>query len=261
MRAGLDLIPWARVVSARDQAGKAVVLPDRQVVDTANWRPPARVAQDHAVVLGEVCHPDSRLSLGYAGGAEFTLDGEHRCTVQPRAVGPDYCAVAPEPDVRDPAFGDPARFVDKQCLVKARGRRDLTESALAPAPRVLEPGERPLEVLGQHRMRTHRHLLRSANCHDEPSPVPVDADACVRHAIERVTNARPDEISIKFPAIDLTVRASQPGQVKVKTARPAVADLHGREVSPAFMVEEGRDLLIGIVAVDFHPEHFGEHRK
>ena len=137
MRANLDLIPRARVISGRDQASECVVLRDPQVVDAANWCPAARVAQDHAVALREIRHPDSRVGLRCACGAELTLDGEHRYAVQPRAVGPDDCAVAPEPDVRDLALGDPARLVDKQSLVKARRRRDLAESALAPAPACL----------------------------------------------------------------------------------------------------------------------------
>jgi hypothetical protein len=48
--------------------------------------------------------------------------------------------------------------------------------------------------------------------------------------------------------------------VKAKTACPAVAHLHRREVPPALMFEQGYRLVISFLAVDLHMSYFGLHR-
>src|SRR5262249_34406237 len=202
----LYLIPAASVDCCRDDAGEVLVLGNYPVVDPGDGRPAVRVAQDHALVAGEVLHADWRLGLRDTGGRELALQEEHRDALQLRRVGPHHRAIPPEPHVGDGALRDPAILVHQQALVKACGQRGLAEPVLTPAADVLEPGKRPLEMRRSHRVRTVRPVLRPANGDDHPGPVAIDADTGVRLAAESMPDAAADLLAAKRPPVHLMVR-------------------------------------------------------
>jgi hypothetical protein len=124
---------------------------------------------------------------------------------------------------------------------------------------VLEPGERPLEMHGSHRVRTARHVVRLANGDDQPSPVAVDADAGVRLACQSVPDASANLSAVERPPVQLTVRRLQPGQMQVQAARPATPHLHGREMAPRLVFQKGPARLVGFLAVDLDPDVIARH--
>ncbi|MBV8993766.1 MAG: hypothetical protein JO287_08700 [Pseudonocardiales bacterium] len=86
---------------------------------------------------------------------------------------------------------------------------------------MLEPGQRPLEPHGSHRVRAARHFLRLANRDDQPGPVTVDADAGVDAAAQGMPDAGADLLLAQRPPVYLVVGRLQPRQVQIETrARP-----------------------------------------
>src|SRR5215469_8519682 len=196
--------------------------------------------------------PHDLLDLRDASQSQLSLQHQHRDAVELGRGRPDYEAVAPEPNICDGALGDPSGLVDQQALVEASGGREGMKSALSPAPDMLEPSERPLEMLSRHGVRAVQHLLRTADRDDHASPVTVDPDARIRSAVERVTDVRPDDVSVQRSSVNLPVRGGQPGEMQVEAPGSAVTHLHRGEVAPALMIKQGNRLVAGLTAVDLY---------
>src|ERR1700722_795137 len=260
MRVALsDLVARASVVRRRYRGSKDIVVRYRQVVRAADPCPARGVTQDHSLVVGQILHPDAGLRLRHPGPGEFAPQDEHGDAIQPGAIGPDDGAITPESDIGDRSFEAPAGLVDQQAFVESRRGGERTESALAPRARVLEPCERALEMLRSHGVRAGRQLPRIADRHDEPGPVPVYPHTRVRLAAKCVPDPVADQVPAELPAIDLQVGRHEPGQVQVKSAGPAVADLHGGEMTPAFVADERDRLGIGRPSVDLCASYFIRH--
>src|SRR5215469_7764043 len=121
--------------------------------------------------------PHDLLDLRDATQSQLSLQHQHRDAVELGRGRPDHGAVAPEPNICDGALGNPSGLVDQQAFVEATGRREIMKSALSPAPDMLQPGERSLEMLSRHGVRAVQHLAWTANRDDHASPVAVNPDA------------------------------------------------------------------------------------